>query len=424
MDIEKLYERFLSSSGIQTDTRKLAPGEMFFALKGPSFNGNQFVQKALEAGASCVVMEEQTDLDDDRIVRTTDTLSALQHLARHHRRQFNIPVLAITGSNGKTTTKELIHAVLSKKYKTHTTRGNLNNHIGIPITLLAMPAGTELAVIEMGANHQKEIEGYCTYVEPTHGIITNCGKAHLEGFGGIEGVRKGKGELYDYLRTHDGTVFMMKDYDYLIDMSQGIRKIITYGTAEAQLTGKVARRDSFLNVAWDGHQHIQTKLAGDYNLPNVLVALSVGSYFAVDEPDMIEAIESYEPSNSRSQMIERKTNRIILDAYNANPTSMTAAIQNLMSQSHQRKCVMLGGMMELGDDSLAEHQALVQLLATQTWLDVCLVGGDFMKINHPYRSFPDARSAADWYREHPLSEAMILVKGSRSMRMELLAEVL
>jgi UDP-N-acetylmuramoyl-tripeptide--D-alanyl-D-alanine ligase len=424
MDIEKLYERFLSSSGIQTDTRKIAPGEMFFALKGPSFNGNQFVQKALEAGASCVVMDEQTGLNDDRIVQTTDTLSTLQDLARHHRRQFNIPVLAITGSNGKTTTKELIHAVLSKKYKTHTTRGNLNNHIGIPITLLAMPGGTELAVIEMGANHQKEIEGYCTYVEPTHGIITNCGKAHLEGFGGVEGVRKGKGELYDYLRGHNGTAFLMKDYDYLISMSKGIGKIITYGTADAQLTGRVSRSDSFLEVVWDGHQHIQTKLAGDYNLPNVLVALSVGSYFGVDEPDMIEAIGSYEPSNSRSQMIERKTNRIILDAYNANPTSMTAAIQNLIRQSHPRKCVMLGGMMELGEDSLSEHAALVELLGTQTWLDVCLVGGDFMKINHPYRSFPDARSAADWYREHPLYEAMILVKGSRSMRMELLAEVL
>ncbi len=424
MEIEKLYKRFLHASGVQTDTRKLAPGEMFFALKGPSFNGNQFVHQALEAGASCVVMDEQTGWEDDRIVHTPDALSALQDLARHHRRQFNIPVLAITGSNGKTTTKELIHAVLSKKYKTHTTRGNLNNHIGIPITLLSMPVQTALAVIEMGANHQKEIEGYCTYVEPTHGIITNCGKAHLEGFGGVEGVRKGKGELYDYLRSHNGTVFMMKDYEYLVNMSQGIKKIITYGTEEADLTGRVARGDSFLEVSWDGHQNIHTKLAGDYNLPNVLVALTVGNYFGVDETDMIEAIESYEPSNSRSQMIERNTNRIILDAYNANPTSMSAAIHNLIRQSHPRKCVMLGGMMELGEDSLAEHAALVKLLQTQSWLDVCLVGGDFLKIPHPYRSFPDARSAAEWYREHPIDDAMILVKGSRSMKMECLAEIL
>lgn len=424
MDMFNLYERFLASKGVQTDTRKIEPGEIFFALKGPSFNGNQFASQALAAGALLVVADENTGLNDDRIFMVEDVLSTLQMLARHHRRQFDIPVLAITGSNGKTTTKELVHAVLSRKFRPHTTRGNLNNHIGIPLTLLAMPADTDIAVIEMGANHQKEIEGYCQYVEPDHGIITNCGKAHLEGFGGVEGVRKGKGELYDYLREHDGTVFMMKDYDYLRRMVQGIRKVVTYGTSEADLTGHVTQGDPYLEVEWFGHGHIHTQLAGDYNLPNVLVALTVGMHFGVAETDMLAAIEAYAPSNSRSQLVERAGNRIILDAYNANPTSMTAAIQNLMQLSHPRKCVMLGGMMELGEDSLAEHAALVSLLRTHEWTEVCLVGGDFLKIDHPYRSFPDAQTAADWYRQHPIKESMILVKGSRSMRMELIAEVL
>ena len=424
MDIANLYDKFLASKGVQTDTRKISSGEIFFALKGPSFNGNHFAAKALEAGASFVVADENIGVNDDRILYVDDVLTTLQDLARHHRRTFNIPVLAITGSNGKTTTKELVHAVLSQKYRTHTTIGNLNNHIGIPLTLLAMPSQTELAVIEMGANHQKEIESYCTYVEPTHGIITNCGKAHLEGFGGVEGVRKGKGELYDYLRKHNGTVFLMKDYDYLIRMSQGIREVITYGTAEADILGHVTHGDPFLEVEWAGHGRIQTRLAGDYNLPNVLVALAAGKYFGVPDPSMIEAISNYSPSNSRSQLVEKGGNRIILDAYNANPTSMSAAIQNLLRQSHPRKCVMLGGMMELGEDSLAEHAALVSLLKTQEWMEVCLVGGDFLKVDHPFRSFPDASTAAAWYRAHPLKDALILVKGSRSMRMEQLAEVL
>lgn len=424
MDIANLYERFLSSKGVQTDTRKILPGEIFFALKGPSFNGNQFAAHALEAGAIFVVADEDTGLKDDRIILVEDVLNTLQMLAKHHRRQFDIPVLAITGSNGKTTTKELVHAVLSKKFRTHTTRGNLNNHIGIPLTLLAMPAGTEIAVIEMGANHQKEIEGYCRYVEPNYGIITNCGKAHLEGFGGVEGVRKGKGELFDYIRSHNGTVFLMKDYDYLSRMAEGIRHVVTYGTTDADITGQVTQGDPFLEIEWEGHGRIQTQLAGDYNLPNVLVALTVGSHFGVPEQDMIEAIVNYAPSNSRSQLVEKADNRLILDAYNANPTSMTAAIQNLMRQSHPRKCVMLGGMMELGDDSLQEHAALVSLLLTHDWLDVCLVGGDFLKIDHPFRSFPNATAAAEWYRQHPIRDALILVKGSRSMRMEVLADAL
>ena len=424
MDIVILYERFLASAGVQTDTRRISPGEMFFALKGPTFNGNRFAAEALKAGASWVVADEDTAFTDDRIIRVEDVLDTLQQLARHHRRQFQIPVMAITGSNGKTTTKELVHAVLSRKFKTHTTRGNLNNHIGIPLTLLAMPAETEMAVIEMGANHQKEIEGYCRFVEPEYGIITNCGKAHLEGFGGVEGVRKGKGELYDHIRAHDGTIFMMKDYDYLRQMSAGIKKIVTYGTSDADITGTVTHGDPFLEVEWAGHGCLRTQLAGDYNLPNVLVALAVGVHFGVPEKEIIDAISTYAPSNSRSQWVEKGDNRIILDAYNANPTSMAAAIQNLMKQSYPRKCVMLGGMMELGADSIQEHTALVRLLQTHEWAEVCLVGGDFMNIDHPYRRFQDVHAAVAWYRSHPLRDALVLVKGSRSMRMELLTDVL
>lgn len=250
MRIEQLYDHFLQYPSAETDTRKLKPNDIFFALKGPSFNGNLFARKALDEGAAFVVVDEDPGFADSRILRTGNVLSTLQELAGYHRRQFNIPVLAITGSNGKTTTKELIHAVLSSTYRTYTTKGNLNNHIGIPLTLLAIQKDAEIAVVEMGANHLKEIESYCAYTAPTHGLITNCGKAHLEGFGGIEGVRKGKGELYDYLRLNNGTAFVMWDYDYLREMSKGIPAIFSYGTASADIIGSVIKSEPFLEVGW------------------------------------------------------------------------------------------------------------------------------------------------------------------------------
>jgi UDP-N-acetylmuramoyl-tripeptide--D-alanyl-D-alanine ligase len=422
---EALYQVYLQHPNIQTDTRKLSAGEIFFALKGPNFNGNSFAGKALETGAAAVVLDEDPGLRDERIFLVKDALKALQDLALHHRKQLTIPFLAITGSNGKTTTKELVHAVLSEKYKTSTTVGNLNNHIGVPLTILSVPADAEIAVIEMGANHRKEIESYCSYTLPTHGIITNCGKAHLEGFGGIEGVRKGKGELFDFLRAHDGTAFVMWDYEYFHEMSKGIPHIISYGTKDAEVTGKVLNGEPFLEVQMQSGTDIKvisTQLVGDYNLDNIIVAVAVGEYFKVPTEKIRHAIEHYIPTNSRSQLLKKGSNTIILDAYNANPTSMKAAIENFARRDHAAKYVCIGGMMELGADSQAEHQAIVDLLEQYPWKEVLLTGGDFAGVQHHYRYFNNALSAKEWLQSQSLQDALLLIKGSRSMKMETLLQ--
>ncbi len=422
---ETLYQVYLQHPNIQTDTRKLTAGEIFFALKGPNFNGNSFAGKALETGAAAVVLDEDPGFIDERIFLVKDALKALQDLALHHRKQLPIPFLAITGSNGKTTTKELVHAVLSEKFKTSTTVGNLNNHIGVPLTILSVPADAEIAVIEMGANHRKEIESYCSYTLPTHGIITNCGKAHLEGFGGIEGVRKGKGELYDFLRAHDGTAFVMWDYEYFHEMSRGIPHIITYGTKDAEITGTVLKSEPFLEVQMQSGtdiKEISTQLVGDYNLPNIIVAVAVGEYFKIPSEKIRHAIEHYLPTNSRSQLLQKGSNTIILDAYNANPTSMKAAIENFARREHFDKYVCIGGMMELGADSQAEHQAIVDLLEQYPWKEVLLTGGDFAGVQHHYRYFDNAQSAKEWLQSQSLQDALLLIKGSRSMKMETLLQ--
>ncbi len=421
--IEQLYECYLQHPSVQTDTRLLKKGDIFFALKGPNFNGNTFAPKALEMGAAYAVIDEPPVTPDDRLLLVADTLTTLQDLALHHRRQFDIPFIAITGSNGKTTTKELLNAVLSSAYITYTTQGNLNNHIGVPLTILSVKKDAEFAVIEMGANHQKEIESYCRYTLPTHGIITNIGRAHLEGFGGPEGVKKGKGELYDHLRDEGGTAFVLKDSADLRQMSRGIPHIITYGTTDADFTGHVApSKDSLLNVevtkgATTGTIH--TQLVGDYNLPNVLVAVTVGKHFGVGDVKIRKAIEKYTPSNSRSQLIERDGNHIILDAYNANPSSMRAAIENFAQiPVDHPKVLILGAMAELGPESLNEHKAIVDLIGQHPWQQVALVGGDFLKLQHPYLSFADSREAGHWLNESGLKNAWLLIKGSRSSKME------
>jgi UDP-N-acetylmuramoyl-tripeptide--D-alanyl-D-alanine ligase len=424
MSIERLYGYYLSNPRVQTDTRKIQPGEIFFALKGPNFNGNTFALQALEQGAVLAVIDEHIDSTDPRLFKVDDVLETLQALALHHRKQFDIPFIAITGSNGKTTTKELIHAVISTTFKTYTTKGNLNNHIGIPLTILDIKSDAQMAVVEMGANHQKEIEGYCKIALPTHGIITNCGKAHLEGFGGVEGVRKGKGELYDYLRASGGTGFVMWDYDYLREMSKGIPQIITYGTTDASLTGSAVATDPFLHVKIDGETEgdIQSMLVGDYNLPNILVAVAVGKYFEIPYLSIKKAIENYSPTNSRSQLIRRAGNEIILDAYNANPTSMRAAIENFARHKASNKWILIGGMMELGENSVAEHQDIVDLLKTFNWGNVVLVGGDFQYTKHPYTFLTDSAAAAEWIKKEQPQKAAILIKGSRSMKMEKVME--
>ncbi len=425
MTIEQLYQLFLQSHSVQTDTRKLKKGYIFFALSGPNFNGNKFALHALKAGASYAIVDEDIAQQDARIINVTDVLTTLQHLAQYHREQFNIPFIAVTGSNGKTTTKELVSSVLASYYKTYTTQGNLNNHIGIPLTLLSIKKDAEIAVIEMGANHQKEIEGYCIYTQPTHGIITNCGKAHLEGFGSIEGVRKGKGELFDYLRNHAGTTFVFNDLEYLQQMSAEIKNIITYGTTEGYVTGRALQGDIFLQVQLTNAEKpaiIQTQLVGDYNLPNVLCAVAVGKHFGVPLEKIIQSIENYAPGNSRSQMVVKGSNRIILDAYNANPSSMKVAIENMVKINADIKVLMLGGMMELGEESLNEHQRIMDIIRNYAWDKVVLVGGDYGKITHPFIYFNNSVEAGKWFREQLLEDAYVLIKGSRSMQMERILE--
>jgi UDP-N-acetylmuramoyl-tripeptide--D-alanyl-D-alanine ligase len=423
MTIEELYAIYLENPSVQTDTRQLRQGDLFFALRGPNFNANELALKALEAGARYAVVDQAPPGGPyAQIILVDDVLQTLQQLSRHHRLQFNIPFLAITGSNGKTTTKELIHAVLGTTYKTYTTVGNLNNHIGVPLTLLRIGRDAEVAVIEMGANHIGEIAGYCAYALPTHGIITNTGKAHLEGFGSLEGVRKGKGELYAHLRTHDGTAFVMWDYDYLREMSKDIPHIITYGTkGDEDLSGTVARNQAFLEIHIQKGADIptlQTALVGDYNLPNVLAAVSVGKYFHIPDQDIRSAIEAYMPTNSRSQMIRSGSNQIILDAYNANPSSMAAAIENFSRIDASGKVLMLGGMKELGQSSIAEHQQLVRLIDRFPWQAVVLVGGDFAYVDHSYIYLPDTTAARNWLQQRAFEHSTILIKGSRGIAME------
>ncbi len=427
MQIENLYTIYLQHPSIQTDTRKIKKDDLFFALKGENFNGNLFAQQAIELGAAYAIVDEEISFNSPKIIKVNNVLQTLQALAKHHREQFTtmpngrqVPFIAITGSNGKTTTKELIHQVLSTTYQTYTTEGNLNNHIGIPLTILKVKKDAQIVVIEMGANHQKEIESYCTYTLPTHGLITNCGKAHLEGFGGLLGIRKGKGELYDYLRANKGKVFLMNDYDYLIEMAKGIAATFTYGTINADVIGTILKDDTFLQVAISKGitETIKTQLVGDYNLPNVLAAVAIGVYFKVDEVKIKTALENYTPSNSRSQLIKKDSNTIILDAYNANPSSMKLAIENFAKIEADKKVLLLGGMMELGNESITEHQAIVDLLNNYNWLNVVLVGGDFNKITHPYIYFDNASQAKEWLINKKFFDTYFLIKGSRSMQME------
>jgi UDP-N-acetylmuramoyl-tripeptide--D-alanyl-D-alanine ligase len=422
MSIDELYSIYRQNPGVQTDTRKLKPNDIFFALKGPNFNGNTYAETALDMGAAIAVIDDKAYYTrPDKMMLVEDVLHTLQELALWHRMQLNIPILAITGTNGKTTTKELVSTVLASTYKTIATVGNLNNHIGVPLTLLSIPPNTEIAVIEMGANHQLEIESYCRIARPTHGIITNIGKAHLEGFGSEEGVRKAKGELYDFLRDHDGSVFVCNSYPYLLEMSEGIMEVITYGEADADCTGQPLATSALLGVkvtSDDTVGTLQTHLTGAYNFPNVMAAVTVGLYFNVPGARIKEAIERYVPSNNRSQVIKQGSNTVIMDAYNANPSSMRAAIENFAGIEAAKKVLLLGAMMELGPDSVKEHQALVDLLQRTHWHAVVLVGGDFSKVQHPYLLLENAAAAAQWLQQQQFTDTYILVKGSRSIGME------
>lgn len=422
MDVSALYEIYKAHPSVQTDSRKIQKGDLYFALKGDRFNGNDFALQALQDGAAYAIVDEAAAVQHEQCLLVEDVLSTMQQLALHHRRQLNIPFIAITGTNGKTTTKELVNQVLSARFKTYATAGNLNNHIGVPLTILSIKADAEMAIIEMGANHEKEIAFYCTIAEPNYGLINNVGKAHLEGFGSVEGVKRAKGELYDYIREIQGTIFINSDLDYLVEMAKGIVHQISYGTSNAHYIGKPLSGDGLLKFALLSagmETTIQTQLVGDYNLPNALAAIAIGAHFGMDADTIKAALEAYTPSNSRSQLLQKGSNTIIMDAYNANPSSMKLAVENMAAlQTDKTKWLFLGAMKEMGVNCQTEHQALTDLAKTLGFEHVVLVGKEFEATTHSFRYFEQAGLAKTWLEENPLSNACILVKGSRGSKME------
>ncbi len=422
MDVSALYEIYKAHPLVQTDSRKVQKGDLYFALKGDRFNGNDFALQALQDGAVYAIVDEAGAVHNEQCILVHDVLSSMQQLALHHRRQLNIPFIAITGTNGKTTTKELVNQVLSARFKTYATAGNLNNHIGVPLTILSIREDAEMAIIEMGANHEKEIAFYCTIAEPNYGLINNVGKAHLEGFGSVEGVKRAKGELYDYIRAIQGTIFINSDLDYLVEMAKGIVHQISYGTGNAHYIGKALSSDGLLKFALlSAHMEttIQTQLVGDYNLPNALAAIAIGAHFGMDVDTIKAALEAYTPSNSRSQLLQKGSNTIIMDAYNANPSSMKLAVENMAAlQTPKTKWLFLGAMKEMGENCQFEHQALADLVQALGFENVVLVGKEFEATTHNFLYFDHAGLAKNWLEEHPLSEASILVKGSRGSKME------
>lgn len=427
MQIEQLYQIYLEHRDVQTDTRKLQQGSLFFALKGPNFNGNQFAAQAIEKGAAYAIVDEKEFAINEQCIFVDDALETLQQLALHHRKQLNIPFIAITGSNGKTTTKELITTVLKQKFITTATVGNLNNHIGVPLTILSIGNDAQMAVIEMGANHQKEIESYCKIALPNYALITNCGKAHIEGFGGEAGVRKGKGELYDFIRQSNGIIFRNTDLEYLEDMSKGIAQQITYGSANAQYIGKPMLEGMMLSIiilTSMAETTIHSQLVGKYNFANIMAAVAVGLHFGIGIDDVKRAIETYTPDNSRSQLITIGSNKVILDAYNANPTSMKAAITNFASITADKKYLWLGGMKEMGTEETYEHDELIRFVKGYSWVEVLLVGMEFKRDDNAYKWFLTSAEAAAYVLQTQPQQATILIKGSRGSKMELLKEAL
>ena len=425
MDIQQLYSHFLQSKGISTDTRKIVPGSIFFALKGPTFNGNEYAKDALSHGALLAVVDEEKYKLSEQYFLVSDVLQALQQLAKHHRRALNIPILAITGSNGKTTTKELINLVLSKKYKTYATKGNLNNHIGIPLTLLAMPQDTEIGIVEMGANHQKEIEGYCQIAEPNFGIITNIGKAHLEGFGGTEGVKKGKGELFDYLLAANGTAFVNSGNETIMSISKFAAPVYYFGEKDFY-HAQFLEASPFIRFKAENHQIVDTHLIGKYNFENIAAALCIGKYFKVNPQDAHEAITSYVPENNRSQIIQKRSNEIILDAYNANPSSMRAAVENFTQIKKDKKLLILGDMFELGQESKKEHELLGKLISGFSFDHILLCGKEMKHAKefcYHANYFQDKNELEQWITSQKFENYQILIIGSRGMGLESLVEL-
>ena len=419
--IANLHSLFLECSSVSTDTRKIEKNSLFVALKGDNFDANTFAKEALEKGAKYVVIDNPTYLIDNRTLLVKDSLIALQELAKYHRTFLGLPIIALTGSNGKTTTKELIHAVLSKKFNTLATIGNLNNHIGVPLTLLRFTKETEIGIVEMGANHQKEIEFLCQIAQPDYGYITNFGKAHLEGFGGVEGVIKGKSEMYDYLRGNNKMVFVNVDDSIQNEKSTNIKRFsfsLNNSTADVKIS--TIEANPMVKIIFN-NQTVQSHLIGVYNANNINAAITIGNYFKVSDELIKEAIENYIPENNRSQLIQKNGNEIILDAYNANPSSMAAAIANFIQLEKKNKIAILGDMFELGEESHNEHEKIVDLLINETSITIYFIGKDFyanQTSNTHLKFFENFENFAAFLKTNLPNNNLLLIKGSRGMALE------
>ena len=435
--IDTLYSTYLKSRTVTTDSRAITPGCIFFAFKGETFDGNAFAPQALEQGAALCVISDERYKVDERCIVVEDVLTTLQQLATLHRSHLTIPIIGITGTNGKTTTKELVHAVLAKKYRTHATQGNFNNHLGVPLTLLAIPADAEMAIVEMGANHPGEIAALCKIAQPDFGLITNVGRAHLEGFGSFEGVIRTKTELYRHLASCKGHAFVNSDNDILTSQAASIGlNTLSYGASEkAQMRGHLVGSDPYMKFYiedGDNVYSIQSQLLGNYNFDNAMAAAAVGRYFRVDLWDIKEAIEQYAPANKRSQYKESGRNVLFLDCYNANPSSMKVALDNFTALLRENKVAMLGGMKELGTDSRKEHETivtrLIESITAGTLSQAVLVGPEFQGMNEGHEEavqwFENVGEAVKHYTAAPLSGATVLLKGSNSTKMWLLEDIL
>lgn len=421
MDISQIHNLFLKCNSVCIDTRKIEPNSLFVAIKGDNFDANTFAKEALEKGASYVIIDNQDCLLDQRTILVDDSLLALQELAKFHRQYLKLPIIALTGSNGKTTTKELINVVLSKKYNTKATIGNLNNHIGVPLTLLSFNTETEIGIVEMGANHKKEIAFLCELAKPDYGYITNFGKAHLEGFGGVEGVIIGKSEMYDYLSENNKLAFVNLEDAIQVEKSKKMNSY-SFGLNKenAEISINSVTANPFVEITFSGI-HIRTHLIGLYNANNINAALTIGKYFEVEDLSIKEALESYIPENNRSQLLTKETNQIILDAYNANPSSMAVAIENFLQLDSLNKIMILGDMFELGNESLQEHKAIVNSLLNKEEVICYFVGKEFCSSKldknhfHFYESF---ELFSDYLKNVKMENSSILIKGSRGMALE------
>ncbi|MFM7018711.1 UDP-N-acetylmuramoyl-tripeptide--D-alanyl-D-alanine ligase [Flavobacterium sp.] len=421
MIISEIHKLFLSCSSIVIDTRKIISNSFFVALKGERFDANTFAKEALEKGAAYVLIDNKDYFIDERTILVDNCLIALQELSKYHRVYLNIPIVALTGSNGKTTTKELINVVLSKKYTTKATIGNLNNHIGVPLTLLSFNSATQIGIVEMGANHQKEIEFLCEIAQPDFGYITNFGKAHLEGFGGVEGVIKGKSEMYNYLKANNKKVFVNLDDAIQIDKTSAM-DCITFGqnSDAASINIEHVIANPFVELQFHGLT-VKSNLIGLYNANNISAAIAIGSYFSVEDVAIKEAIESYIPENNRSQLLTKNSNEILLDAYNANPSSMLVALQNFLQLDKSNKVIIIGDMFELGEESLAEHQSIINYLKSNESVECYFIGNDFYsnKIEQSnFKFYKDFNSFAEYLQTTEFSDSTLLIKGSRGMALE------